>query len=108
MNQLVDAQQYARRMAKHILRQCPEAVDDVLQTGALNAIRFQDRFNGKSQFKTWFTRIVINEALLHLRRAARRTFVGLAGTVESEEGRMLRWEVPSPDASPEVLASGLE
>src|SRR5208282_4535615 len=41
----------------------PEEAEDVLQEGMLSAYRNLRRFEGRSQFSTWLTRIVINAAL---------------------------------------------
>lgn len=41
---------------------------DVMQQAELNAFKHQQDFRGESQFATWFTRIAINEAKMHLRK----------------------------------------
>src|SRR5713226_3522045 len=40
-----------------------EDAEDALQDGLLSAYRNLKRFEGRSQFSTWLTRIVINAAL---------------------------------------------
>ena len=45
-----------------------EDADDVTQQVYLQVFRQLDRFNGRSQFRTWLYRITVNEALQHLRR----------------------------------------
>ena len=45
----------------------PEDAEDALQDGLLSAFRNLGRFEGRSQFSTWLTRIVINAALMRLR-----------------------------------------
>src|SRR5687767_2739236 len=50
------------RTARAILRTDDE-VEDVLQQAYLNAYQHLDQFAGESQFSTWLTRIVLNEAL---------------------------------------------
>ena len=50
------------RMARAILR-VDDEVEDVLQQAYLNAYQHLEKFSGESQFSTWLTRIVINEAL---------------------------------------------
>lgn len=47
-----------------------EDAEDALQDGLLSAYRNMRRFEGRSQFSTWLTRIVINAALMK-RRSAR-------------------------------------
>jgi RNA polymerase sigma-70 factor, ECF subfamily len=45
----------------------PDDAQDALQDGLLSAFRNLRRFEGRSQFSTWLTRIVINAALMRLR-----------------------------------------
>jgi RNA polymerase sigma-70 factor (ECF subfamily) len=45
----------------------PEDAEDALQEGMLAAYRNLRRFEGRSQFSTWLTRIVINAALMRRR-----------------------------------------
>ena len=42
-----------------------EDAEDALQDGLLSAYRNMKRFEGRSQFSTWLTRIVINACLLY-------------------------------------------
>src|SRR3981081_4966188 len=49
-----------------------EDAEDALQDGLLSAYRNLKRFEGRSQFSTWLTRIVINAALMRRRRAEGR------------------------------------
>ena len=58
------------RVALRITRNAEDA-EDVSQESLLEAFRHIDQFHGESQFSTWLTRIVINEALMKLRK--RRT-----------------------------------
>ena len=50
------------RIARAILR-VDDEVEDVLQQAYLNAYKHLHQFAGDSQFSTWLTRIVVNEAL---------------------------------------------
>jgi RNA polymerase sigma-70 factor, ECF subfamily len=50
----------------------PEDAEDALQDGLLSAFRDLKSFEGRSQFSTWLTRIVINVALMRRRRLAVR------------------------------------
>lgn len=50
----------------------PEDAEDALQDGLLSAFRSLKSFEGRSQFSTWLTRIVINAALMRRRRLAAR------------------------------------
>jgi RNA polymerase sigma-70 factor (ECF subfamily) len=50
----------------------PEDAEDALQDGLLSAFRSLKSFEGRSQFSTWLTRIVINAALMRRRGLAAR------------------------------------
>jgi RNA polymerase sigma-70 factor (ECF subfamily) len=54
--------------ARRILGNTEDA-EDALQDGLLSAYRNVRRFEGRSKFSTWLTRIVINAALMRRRRA---------------------------------------
>jgi RNA polymerase sigma-70 factor (ECF subfamily) len=63
---------YQRRLFQVAMRVLGNAADaeDVLQEAMLSAYRALSRFEGRSQFSSWLTRIVINAALMR-RRALR-------------------------------------
>lgn len=65
---LVRAWPQAKGVALKVLGAHRGLVEDVLQAAALKAWLHYGDFRGDSQFKTWFTRVVINEALMELRR----------------------------------------
>jgi RNA polymerase sigma-70 factor, ECF subfamily len=54
-----------------------EDAEDALQDGLLSAYRNLKRFEGRSQFSTWLTRIVINAALMKRRSAKARPAISL-------------------------------
>ena len=56
-----------------------EDAEDALQEGMLSAYRNLRRFEGRSQFSTWLTRIVINAALMRLRSQRSRPAVTSVG-----------------------------
>src|SRR5262247_4465749 len=58
------------RVARAILRDDAEA-EDALQDAYLDAYRHIADFRGGAQVATWLTRIVINQALMRLRRRRR-------------------------------------
>jgi RNA polymerase sigma-70 factor (ECF subfamily) len=62
-----------------------EDAEDALQDGLLSAYRNLKRFEGRSQFSTWLTRIVINAALMRRRSAKARPAVSLDETAREEE-----------------------
>lgn len=67
-----------------------EDAEDALQDGLLSAFRNLRRFEGRSQFSTWLTRIVINAALMRRRSMAARPAASLA---EPESGT----EIPATE-----------
>jgi len=85
----------------------PEDAEDALQEGMLAAYRNLRRFEGRSQFSTWLTRIVINAALM--RRRSQRAHPAVS--LDERPGD----DLPPPaerfadDApSPEELCAGSE
>ena len=63
----------------------PEEAEDAVQDGLLSAFRNLKRFEGRSQFSTWLTRIVINAALMRRRSAKARPAVSLEETSREDE-----------------------
>ena len=55
------------RVARNMLRNREDA-EDALQDGLYKAFRHLHSFQGRSSFSTWLTRIVMNSALMTLRR----------------------------------------
>jgi RNA polymerase sigma-70 factor (ECF subfamily) len=85
------------RVARSILRDDAEA-EDALQDAYLDAYRHIDRFRGGSRLGTWLTRIVINHALMRLRKSRRdRQFTPVQAT---EEGPARPHEPQDPAAEP--------
>ena len=67
------------RVARAIVKDDAEA-EDALQDTYLEAYRRIGSFRGESQLVTWLTRIVINQALMRLRRQKRdRVVVPFSG-----------------------------
>ena len=62
------------RIARAILKDDSDA-EDVLQDAYLDAYRHIEEFRGDSQVATWLTRIVVNQALMRLRKAKRRSAI---------------------------------
>src|SRR5574337_1242780 len=62
-----------------------EDAEDALQDGFLSAYRNLKRFEGRSQFSTWLTRIVINAALMKRRSAKSRPAVSLDESHHEDE-----------------------
>lgn len=76
-----------------------EDAEDVVQQGFHKAFMHLGRFQGKSSFSTWLTRIVINEALMRLRRnrALREIFLG---DVQTEPNSVSLTEIPDRGENP--------
>jgi RNA polymerase sigma-70 factor (ECF subfamily) len=62
------------RVARAILRDDAEA-EDALQDAYIDAYRHIDGFQGTATLSTWLTRVVANQALMHLRRRRRHSVV---------------------------------
>lgn len=62
------------RVARAILRDDAEA-EDALQDAYIDAYRHIDGFRGTATLGTWLTRVVANQALMHLRRRRRHAVV---------------------------------
>jgi len=78
---------YQRQLYQTALRVLGNAEDaeDALQDGLLSAYRNLKRFEGRSQFSTWLTRIVINAALMKRRSAKARPAISLDETQHEDE-----------------------
>src|SRR6202049_2339241 len=78
---------YQRRLFKTAMRVVGNAADaeDVLQDAMLSAYRALSRFEGRSQFLSWLTRIVINAALMRRRALRGRATESLDAAADSDE-----------------------
>jgi RNA polymerase sigma-70 factor (ECF subfamily) len=65
------------RVARSILKSDPDA-EDALQDAYLDAFHHAAAFRGESSLATWLTRIVINHALMRLRRQRHQVVVPFA------------------------------
>jgi len=85
----------------------PEDAQDALQEGLLAAYRNLRRFEGRSQFSTWLTRIVINAALMRRRSLRARPAVSLDEPPREDELPLAeRFADAGPD--PEQVYRGKE
>jgi RNA polymerase sigma-70 factor, ECF subfamily len=84
-----------------------EDAEDALQDGLLSAYRNMKRFEGRSQFSTWLTRIVINAALMRRRSAKARPAISLDEPPREDELPITeRFAAEGPD--PEQVFAGTE
>src|ERR1019366_9285217 len=85
----------------------PEDAEEALQEGLLSAYRNLPRFERRSQFSTWLTRIVINAALMRLRSKRARPAISLDDWIsEGQVPLAERFADESPN--PEQLYAGTE
>jgi RNA polymerase sigma-70 factor (ECF subfamily) len=62
-----------------------EDAEDIVQQSLQKAFAQLHRFEGKSRFSTWLTRIAINEALMFLRRGRGLREISIDDSSGSEE-----------------------
>jgi len=87
------------RTARAILRDDAEA-EDALQEAYLQAYRSLGEFRGEAQISTWLARIVANEALMRLRKQARRAaIVPIDASVPADEVAQVEMDMEKPDAA---------
>jgi RNA polymerase sigma-70 factor, ECF subfamily len=79
-----------------------EDAEDAVQDAMLHAIEKLSMFEGRSQFSTWLTRIVINEALMRLRK--RRRLPAKMTSFQTEGYEDILDLLPGAGPSPEALA----
>jgi RNA polymerase sigma-70 factor, ECF subfamily len=84
-----------------------EDAEDVVQQTFQKAFTYLCKFENRSSFSTWLTRIAINEALMMLRRGRRLREVSIDESSGSEETAMLL-EIPDSGPSPESSYSQRE
>jgi RNA polymerase sigma-70 factor (ECF subfamily) len=82
-----DLAQYTSILYRAALRRVrnPADAEDAVQDAWLSAWKHSDQFEGRAQFSTWLTRIVINAAGSQLRRKSRRPIVSLDQKTDEEE-----------------------
>jgi RNA polymerase sigma-70 factor, ECF subfamily len=95
-----------RRVAQRITHNREDA-EDAVQGSLLRAFSHLAGFRGDSEFSTWLTRIVINEALMNLRKSFRRNEVPLNESGGTEDV-YLHSEVADLGLSPEESYSWRE
>ena len=91
------------RIARAILKDDSDA-EDTLQDAYLEAYRHIGDFRGGSELATWLTRIVINQALMRVRKERRRTSIlpfrtALTNETESPEAQVPDQRSESASAS---------
>jgi len=74
--------------------------EDALQESLLRAFTHLNKFEERSSFSTWLTRIAINSALMILRKKRNRSELSLDDT-NDPSGKWARWETQSLGEDPE-------
>lgn len=77
-----------------------EDAEDVVQQSFQKAFTHLDKFEGKSSFSTWLTRVVINEALMLLRKSSGSRAVPIEVASGNEES-ISAPEIPDSNPGPE-------
>jgi RNA polymerase sigma-70 factor, ECF subfamily len=90
-------------MAYSILRNNEDA-EDAVQDAVLSAYVHVRKFEGRSSFTTWFTRIVLNAALMILRK---RTNSRISSLPESSSSGEISWteRIPTSQPDPETVCA---
>jgi RNA polymerase sigma-70 factor (ECF subfamily) len=97
---------HRQRILRVVLRYAHvrEDAEDIVQQSFQKAFVYLHKFEGKSSFSTWLTRIAINESLMLLRHDRALREVSVDDQIEAE-GNAARLELS--DASPDPEASYL-
>jgi RNA polymerase sigma-70 factor, ECF subfamily len=90
------------RVARSILHNDAEA-EDVMQDAYVRAYEHLNQFAGRSEFRTWLTRIAVHEALARVRKQKRLIAPG-----PDQEERDGMEQFPSPQRSPERQVADAE
>jgi RNA polymerase sigma-70 factor (ECF subfamily) len=93
------------RVAMHIMNSREDA-EDIVQDAFLKAFQHLQRFEERSRFSTWLTRIAVNAALMKLRSSRRVTTISI--DEEPEEGSTLAEKIADWKPNPEQLYSRTE
>jgi RNA polymerase sigma-70 factor (ECF subfamily) len=78
-----------------------EDAEDVVQQTFQKAFIHLNKFQGKSSFSTWLTRIAINEALMLMRRSHALREIPVEDS-HDQEGAASAMEIPDPSPDPET------
>lgn len=89
------------QVALRLLRS-PEDAEDALQDGLLAALQHLGDFRGRSKFSTWLTRIVVNAALMRLRKSRSKTMTSIDQELDRDD-KPLAGRIADPGPSPEEV-----
>src|SRR3984957_14073549 len=88
--------------AAHAILRNREDAEDAVQNAFLSAYLHLGSFEGRSALRTWFTRVVLNPALMIRRKRNPATIQPLSENSSSLE---VNWaeNIPAPDPDPEMI-----
>ena len=89
------------KTARRVMGNSNEA-EDALQDGLLSAFRNLSGFEGRSQFSTWLTSIVINAALMRRRRMRPEVMISIDHKLDREDVPFAS-RIPDPGPHPEEM-----
>ena len=78
-----------------------EDAEDAVQDGLLAATRNLRSFEGRAQFSTWLTRVVVNAALMRRRKLRGHVFTSIDQQNPDEPGLSLASRIADPHPDPE-------
>jgi len=92
------------------LRRLGNAADaeDAIQDAYLSAYTHLNQFRGEAQMSTWLTTIVINSALMKLRRRPRQLHIPLDAPAREREHRAFSDAIPDHQPNPEEVCQRWE
>lgn len=102
-----------RRSSRQVLRTIKQITkndhdsEDVLQESLMKAFVHLSRFDARSSFSTWLTRIGINSALLLLRKRKRGQEVPVERSLDGGD-TWEDWDIPDPSLDPEAQYMAFE
>jgi len=102
----VTSRQQFVAMAYSIVRNTEDA-EDAVQNAFISGYLHLRNFQGRSALKTWFTRVVLNAALM-IRRKRKTVQLISAPEWASEEGGQWIDAIPSPQPDPEMCCAKTE
>jgi RNA polymerase sigma-70 factor (ECF subfamily) len=91
------------RVARAILRDDAEA-EDALQLAYLQAYKAMQHYRSESKISTWLTRIVVNEALMRVRKRRRESVVIRLEDMAGQQNGAIIENIESSDERPEAAA----
>jgi RNA polymerase sigma-70 factor (ECF subfamily) len=86
----------------------PADAEDAVQDAYLSAYTHLNRFRRQAQMSTWLTAIVINSALMTMRRRPRHSHVPLDAPDRGREQQAFSDTIPDNQPNPEEICRGLE